>query len=84
MIVRLLVGVEASGRRGDGQVHLRLALRLDCDGLFLRAAEVWMPDHHLVRAGRNVADFEPVFLIRRCIVGILSISRPGSAEDCSD
>lgn len=49
-----------------------------------RVAEVRMPDHYFVRAGRNVADFEPAFLIRRCIVGILSISRPGSAEDCSD
>jgi hypothetical protein len=39
IIVRLLVGVQATGWGGDFYVHLHSALRLDGDGLFFSAAE---------------------------------------------
>jgi len=37
-LVHHLIGVEASDGRGDFYVNLHLGLRLDRDGLFLRAA----------------------------------------------
>src|SRR4029079_18402061 len=63
-ILQDLIGIEPPGGRRDDHSRLRRTFRRDRDGLLIGGPDVGMPDHHLIGAGRHIAEDEPTVLVR--------------------